>query len=151
MKEMGIEPSAYLRSVSDPTPGSPLASLQVLSNENYAVLLGALQVSLSLGDRAGGILLEQARRAMFNLHETCHYLASQGIQVHFALPPAPPLPFSADTAHAQVDGLSTSISRATSSVITIGNETERALAERQQHMMEELFEQMHLLIREDLE
>jgi len=148
---LGLESSAYLRSLSDPISGSPLASLQVLSNENYAVLLGALQISLSMGDRAGGILLEQARRAMFNLHETCHYLASQGIQVHFALPPAPPLPLSAETAHAHVDGLSASMGRATSSVITTGNESERALAERQQHMMEELFQQMHLLIGEDLE
>jgi hypothetical protein len=147
----GIDSGAYLRPLSDPPSGSRLASLQTLSDENYAVLLGALQVSLSLGDRAGGILLEQARRAMFNLHETSHYLASQGVQVHFTLPPAPPLPLSAETAHAHVDSLSASMSRATSSVITSGNESERALAERQQHINEELFEQMHQLIREDLE
>ena len=147
----GIDPNTYLRPLADPPSGSRLAGLQALSDDNYAVLLGALQISLSLGDRAGGILLEQSRRAMFNLHETSHYLASQGIQVPFTLPTLPTLPLSAEAAHASVDSLSASMNRATSSVIAVGNQPERTLAERQQHINEELFEQMHQLIREDLE
>lgn len=147
----GIDAGTYLRPLANPPSGSNLASLQVLSDRNYAVLLGALQVSLSLGDRAGGILLEQARRAMFNLHETSHYLAAQGIGVPFTLPPAPTLPLSAETAHAHVDSLSASMSRATSSVMTVGSDSDRALAERQQRINDELFERMHQLIREDLD
>jgi hypothetical protein len=146
----GMDSGTYLRSLVDPPAGSQLTSLQALSDENYAVLLGTLQVSLSLGDRAGGILLEQARRAMFNLHETSHYLASQGVRIRFTLPPAPVLPLSAETAHAHVDSLSASMNRATISVMGVGNESERAMAERQQHVNNELFERMHQLIREDL-
>lgn len=147
----GIDPDIYLRPLADPPSESRLASLQALSDENYKVLLGALEVSLSLGDRAGGILLEQSRRAMFNLHETSHYLASQGIQIHFTLPPIPALPLSAEAAHALVESLSASVSRTTSSVVAVGSQPEQALAERQQQVNEALFEQMHQLIRQDLE
>lgn len=144
-----LQPDIYLRTLSEPPANSPLLSLQALSDQNYAVLLGALQISLSLGDRAGGIVLEQARRAMFNLHETCHYLASVGIQVHFSLPPTLPLPLSASAAHTHVDNLSALMSGATAAVIDVGNESERALAGRQQQTNEQLFERMHQLIRED--
>jgi hypothetical protein len=114
------------------------------------VLLGTLQVSFSLGDRAGGILLEQARRAMFNLHETNHHLASNGVRSRFTLPPAPALPFTAETAHAHVDTLASSVREVLSAVTDTGGETEQVLAERQRRINEELFEKMHQLIREDL-
>jgi hypothetical protein len=47
----GMEPNSYLRPLQDPQPRSKFTSLQKLSNENYNVLLGALQVSFFLGDR----------------------------------------------------------------------------------------------------
>lgn len=81
-----MSPDSYLRPLQNPQPGTQLASLQRLSDQNYAVLLGALQVSFTLGDRAGGMVLEQSRRAMFNLHETNHYMASKSVRARFRLP-----------------------------------------------------------------
>jgi Ferritin-like len=147
----GMQPDEYLRTLEDPPPGSMSATLQDLSDQNYAVLLGTLQVAFSLGDRAGGILLEQARRAMFNLHERNHHLASMRVRGRFTLPPpAPALPLAAEAAHTHVDNLASSMFRALSAVTTVGEETERVLAERQRRINEALFERMHQLIREDL-
>ncbi|MBD0328222.1 MAG: hypothetical protein ICV68_17510, partial [Pyrinomonadaceae bacterium] len=144
--------SAYLRTLLDAPPGSALATLQDYGDVNYELLLGALRVTFSLGDRAGGVLLEQSRRAMFNLHETNHHLASRGVRSRFTLPPAPPaLRFTAEAAHAHVDNLARSAEEAFMAVMDTGGESERTLAERQRIVNEELFERMHQLIREDLE
>jgi Ferritin-like len=145
----GLTPSTYLRSLTEPT-NDRLKSLQALSDQNYAVLIGALDVSFSLGDRAGGILLEQARRAMFNLHETAHYLASQGVRVPFTLPAVPALPLSASDAHERVNGLSNAMQHAVNEVQRVGQENERSMTNRQQQVNETLFNQMHQLIDEDL-
>jgi hypothetical protein len=146
----GMEPNSYLRPLQDPQPKSKFVSLQKLSNENYNVLLGALQVSFSLGDRAGGIVLEQSRRAMFNMHETNHYLASFGVRPKFKLPHLPALPMNLTSAHAHVDTLTASMHEALASVRETGDETEQALATRQLIVHEQLFQQMHQLINEDL-
>jgi Ferritin-like len=146
----GIEPNSYLRPLQDPQPKSKFVSLQRLSNENYNVLLGALQVSFSLGDKAGGIVLEQSRRAMFNMHETNHYLASFGVRPKFKLPHLPALPMNLTSAHAHVDTLTSNMHEALASVRETGNEAEQALATRQLIVHEQLFQQMHQLINEDL-
>lgn len=147
----GMDSSSYLRPLQQQTSDARLASLQKLSDQNYAVLLGSLQVSFSLGDRAGGLVLEQSRRAMFNLHETNHYLASQGVGGRFKLPRVPSaLPFTASDAHAHVDTLALEMHDAVSSVRDVGGEKEQALAERQQRINDELFKLMHQLITEDL-
>ncbi len=146
----GLDPNSYLRSVENPQPKLQLASLQHLSDHNYAVLLGLLQVSFSLGDRAGGLVLEQSRRAMFSLHETNHYLASKGVRAPFKLPPTPAaLSFTAPVAQALVETLSLEMRDVVSRVRDVGDETERTLAEGQQRINEELFQQIHQLIIQD--
>lgn len=81
----GLTPEQYLRPLAP--PADDLArDLVELSNQNYAVLLGALSATLPLGDRAGGVLIEQSRRAMFSLHETNHLLAARGVAPPFTLP-----------------------------------------------------------------
>jgi hypothetical protein len=147
---VGMEPNSYLRPLQDSQPKSKFASLQKLSNENYNVLLGALQVSFSLGDRAGGIVLEQSRRAMFNMHETNHYLAGFGVRPKFTLPHLQALPMNLTSAHAHVDTLTSNMHEALASVRETGNEAEQALATRQLIVHEQLFQQMHQLINEDL-
>ncbi len=140
----------YLRPLAEPSPGSALATLQDLSDQNYAVLLGALQIAFSLGDRAGGVLLEQARRAMYNLHETNHHLAGKGVRGRFLLPaPAPARLLTPEEAHAHVDALAESMRAALEAVTDVGD-SERALAERQRAVNEALFQRMHELIAEDL-
>lgn len=56
------------------------------------MLLGALEATLKRGDTAGGVLIEQARRTMFNLHELNHLLASHGVAPRFTKLPAAPVP-----------------------------------------------------------
>jgi hypothetical protein len=146
-----MSPTQYLRSLYDAPSGSTSAQLQDLSDENYKVLLGALQVTFSLGEKAGGILLEESRRAMFNLHETNHILASKGVRARFTLPsPTPPstLP-TAEIAHAHVDALASSMFSTLDRVANTGGETEQALAQHQHQINTLLFERMHQLIDED--
>lgn len=73
-------------------PGSQDEVLADLADSNYEVLLGALSIVFSLGDRGAGGLIEQAGRAMYSLHETCHRLAGRGVAPRFTLPPGLPAP-----------------------------------------------------------
>lgn len=145
----GMSPDSYLRPLEDPQSGTQLASLQRLSDQNYAVLLGALQVSFALGDRAGGMVLEQSRRAMFNLHETNHYMASKGVGASFGLPATIATTLTRADAHDRINTISTETESAIAEVMEAGERTERSLAERQQRINEELFQRIHQLIDED--
>lgn len=145
----GMSPDSYLRDLENPQPGTQLANLQQLSDQNYSVLLGALQVSFALGDRAGGKVLEQSRRAMFNLHETNHYLASQGVHSEFRLPTTVTTTLARGEAHERINTLSTATEAAITEVMEAGDRNERELAERQQRINEELFQRIHQLIEED--
>ena len=105
----GMPPEQYLRALQDATAGTSEESLQQLCDQNYQVLLGSLAITLALGDRASGILLEQARRAMFNLHETSHHLAGKGVRVPFTLPGSAPAFTTPEAALEHVDFLAESI------------------------------------------
>lgn len=147
-----ITPESYLRPLNDPESESQLANLQKISDENYSVLLGALEISFALGDRAGGIVLEQSRRAMFNLHETNHYLASQGVGSKFKLPETlttVTTSLTRDAAHERVNALSLATDTAIRDVMENGDRTERSMAEHQKRTNEQLFERIHQLIDED--
>lgn len=86
---VGLSPEEYLRPLGAASDELTSALLD-LSDLNYAVVIGTLRATFSFGDQAGGILIEQARRAMFNLHEINHYLAARGVAPRFTLPSAPP-------------------------------------------------------------
>ncbi|MFF3420839.1 ferritin-like domain-containing protein [Streptomyces sp. NPDC002698] len=77
----------YLRRL-DRTPGPLDLQLLQLADLNYAVLLGTMKETLALGDSAGGVLIEHARRAMTSLHEVNHLLASRDVAPRFR-PPQP--------------------------------------------------------------
>ncbi|WP_341531906.1 ferritin-like domain-containing protein (plasmid) [Nostoc sp. UHCC 0302] len=145
----GISPDSYLRPLKNPQSGTQLASLQKLSDQNYSVLLGALQVSFALGDRAGGLVLEQSRRAMFNLHETNHYMASQGVRARFKLPPTITTTITRANASGRMNALFIETKDTITELQETSDFTERELAERQQHINEELFQHIHQLIEED--
>lgn len=148
----GMEPATYLRELSDPPPDDTVSSsLQRLSDQNYELLLGALQTTFALGDRAAGTLLEQSRRAMFNLHEANHLLAARGAKPRFTLPTPPTAPLrSASSAHAFINSLAASTRATLSAVATAGGRPEQELAARQRGVAEELFEALHHHIEEDL-
>jgi Ferritin-like len=87
-----LQPSQYLRALGVPSPGSQEAVLADHADASYGLLLGTLSVVFALGDTGAGTLIEQARRLMFNLHETCHRLAHRGVAPRFTLPPGLPAP-----------------------------------------------------------
>lgn len=145
----GISPDSYLRQLKNPQPGTQLDSLQKLSDQNYSVLLSALQVSFALGDRAGGMVLEQSRRAMFNLHETNHYLASKGVRAKFKLPTTITTRMTRVDASDRMNALFTQTKAAITELKETSDFSESDLAERQQRINEELFQRIHKLIEED--
>ncbi|MGK5693477.1 ferritin-like domain-containing protein [Streptomyces sp. URMC 128] len=75
----------YLRRL-DKAPDPMDQQLLQLADLNYAVLLGTMKETLTLGDSAGGVLIEHARRAMTNLHEVNHLLASRDVAPRFQTP-----------------------------------------------------------------
>jgi len=84
----GLAPEQYLRPLDRPSDQLTAGPIE-LGDQNYAVLLDALSASFALGDRAGGALLEQSRRAMLSLHETNHLLTARGVTPPFTLPDGP--------------------------------------------------------------
>ncbi|MET8755960.1 ferritin-like domain-containing protein [Streptomyces sp. NPDC004667] len=96
----GLQPEQYLRTLGPSTGTELVTRMLELSDQYYAVLLGALRTTFALGDKAGGVLIEGARKTMTNLHEINHALAAHGVAPPFTLPVAfaapaegaPPLP-----------------------------------------------------------
>ncbi|MDQ0784649.1 ferritin-like domain-containing protein [Streptomyces sp. B3I8] len=128
----GLSPETYLRPLRDETSEPLEDSMLRLSDENYALVLGTLNSTLMLGDRAAGALIEQARRAMFNFHEVNHALADRGVAPRFTLP----VGFAeAATGLPDSEWITRAAAAATSArqaVGVLGEETERAMVLRQQ-------------------
>lgn len=157
-----LHPSAYLRDLKDPPSGSKAAAWQNLSDKHYDVLLSALRESFSLGDRAGGVLLEQSRRFMFSLHETNHLLARNGARPRFELPPPPSevtdrdigpddVMLEAAPAISYLDVLEASVRDAFATAIDVSGADEQAFLERQQRVTDELLALMRQSIEQDLQ
>lgn len=147
----GMTPEDYLRPLDDPEAGTTGAQLQKLGDENYLVLLRSLELTFALGDRAGGLLLEQARRAMFNLHETYHFMAGRNVRPAFRLPPQPVVGFAKAPAAMQlstVDELQEGLAAAIDAVAHAGGPAERDLADRQQNINDVLFAEIRRLIED---
>jgi hypothetical protein len=140
----GIDEARFLRSLG-PSRDEIQSRLLRLSDENYRVLLASLSVTLEFGDRAGGLLLEQSRRAMFNLHEINHLLASQGVAPQFALPPPAPVFQSRATAVDFLDEVHGSHSAAIATLAEIPSEA--GLAERQRRAVDALVTGLKQLVR----
>lgn len=139
----------YLRPLTAVEPGSDDARLTALSDQNYTILIGLLRESFGLGDRAGGLMIEQARRAMFNLHELNHLLASRGIAPPFTLPAdlpptEPPSPgalrAAARAAGGRIEALrAESLTVLDKALDVTDTPSERQLVERQRPVLEDLF------------
>jgi hypothetical protein len=93
-------PAQYLRPLGAGDASPLQTQLLTLSDQYYALLLGLLNSTFELGDRAGGVLIEQARVTMENLHQINHMLAARGVGPRFTLPAA----FAQPGAPGMVDG-----------------------------------------------
>jgi hypothetical protein len=92
-----------------------------------------LHTAFGLGDQGGGVIIEQARRAMFNLHETNHLLAARGVAPRFSLPrlvTAPPS--SEQDRQDMLADITTSLQAALTVVADSGGRAERDLVLRQE-------------------
>lgn len=139
-----IAPTDYLRSLTTPQEGTREAALAKLSDQNYAVLIGMLYEAFLLGDRSAGLMIEQARRAMYNLHETNHFLASRGIAPPFSLPDTQPAvepqTRSRPAAKARLQTLQEVSSRRLDEVDRLVSEpTEQDLVQHQRAVLDSLF------------
>ncbi|MET9731056.1 LodA/GoxA family CTQ-dependent oxidase [Streptomyces sp. NPDC006458] len=95
-------PAQYLRPLGA-GDGSPLQTqLLTLSDQYYALLLGLLNSTFALQDRAGGVLIEQSRVTMENLHQINHMLAARDVGPRFTLPAAFAQPAALGAADGQV-------------------------------------------------
>lgn len=144
----GLNEVDYLRELGDATTGSRFGELQQLNDTNYEILIGSLSIAFSFGDQTDGTLLKQAHRAMVNMHETAHYLASNNIQTRFLLPDV--IPEATDNTNEALDRIERMGNIVTFSldrVIDIGNSIEREMAKRQKKINDDLFSKMKKLIK----
>ncbi|MFJ7158159.1 LodA/GoxA family CTQ-dependent oxidase [Streptomyces sp. NPDC101118] len=124
-------PAQYLRPLGA-GDGSPLQTqLLTLSDQYYALLLGLLNSTFSLKDRAGGALMAQSVTTMRYLHEINHMLAARGVAPRFTLPTA----FAAG-APALVDGqvaraAAVAAIEAQREIRALGDQPTRAIINRQ--------------------
>ncbi|MFE2124231.1 ferritin-like domain-containing protein [Rhodococcus aetherivorans] len=131
----GLTPDDYLRPMHDGSTDPTDMQLLELSDLNYALLLGALNTTLTLGDKAGGVLIEQSRRTMFNLHEVNHVLAARGVAPRFTLHQESPPRIGREAAGASVRA----------AVTESGNHSEQAMMLRQQAHREALLATLNAL------
>ena len=160
-----LQPQDYLRELGAPAPGSQEAALADLADSWYEGLLATLGVVFALGDRGAGALIEQSRRAMFNLHQTCHRLAGRGVAPRFTLPAglpaAPPLPDDRPDAGARaasgvarseftgiVDAFEASTGAALRAVAEGGDADLQAMARRHADVRDDILAQLRASIRD---
>lgn len=84
----GIDEDAYLAVTMAPKRATEehYADLQDLADAYYDTLLRGVCLTLRQGNASRGVLLEQARRSMYNLHDTAYRLQRGGYGVLFTLP-----------------------------------------------------------------
>jgi len=144
-----MSPNDYLRPMNDPTPGTAEHIMQNLCNENYRVLLSTLLLSFSMGDKAGGNLIKQARHAMFALHEMSHTLASKGYRVPFTMPNKLQLKLpklthkNTETAHHFIENIEKSLNQTSLEMLEMASENDKNILVNQQRNMSQLFQIMH--------
>lgn len=141
----GLQPEQYLRPLGPGTGSELVKQLLKLSDQYYAVLLGALRATFTLGDKTGGVLIEGSRKVMTNLHEVNHALAARGVAPPFTLPVAfaapaagaPPLPVALADGRATRAAAVAAI-EALRGIRSLGDQTIRRMAVSQQRETEAL-------------
>ncbi|WP_244207094.1 hypothetical protein [Streptomyces swartbergensis] len=108
-----------------------------LSDQYYAMVIGALQASLQRQDKAGGVLMGRARQMMTNIHEINRMLASRGVGPRFTLPSPVERADGADRATAAANGqlvreAAAAASRAREAIGSLGEPAVRSMVIRHQ-------------------
>ncbi len=87
-KLAGLREDEYLAVKTEPVRASEefYADLQDLADTYYDALLRGLCLTFHQGNASRGVMLEQARRSMYSLHDTAYRLQAAGYGVPFTLP-----------------------------------------------------------------
>lgn len=141
-----LDETEYLRSTQEPDNDVRLKALQDLADQNYAVMLGTLSIAFSFADESNGQLLEEARRAMFNLHDTAHLLGLNETEVRFNLPEMREISLRREDLEVTLDLLRSRFNAVADDVKNSVNESESAMVLRQQAINDQIFDRMKTII-----
>ena len=143
--------SDYLRVLSPVPPTPQQLKLLAVCDAYYHSIEEVVQITFSLGDQSGGLLLKAAVRSMESLHEASHLLASQGVMPQFNRPATPPslkrlLPTDS------VNMLKTreaKIQNSLNNLESTGSKDEKALALTHLARTAALYQQLQEIVRRD--
>lgn len=142
----GMNENDYLRSFTSLSNNSHLKRLQEIADSTYQVMIGTLYECFLLGDLGGGLLLEQARRAMYNLHEQAHYLAKNRVDIRFEIiSPEFLKTLKSDPLHG-IKSLETTFNESVNKNLSFLNETEKEMVLRHKGIHEKIFVEFNKII-----
>lgn len=147
-----FEESDYLRKLQVSVPSARQQKLLDLCDAYYHSIEEVIQITFSLGDRSGGLLLKAAVRSMENLHEASHLLASQGVLPQFNRPARPPSNkrFSRGDSIAMLQSRSKTIQKSLEALDDIGDEDEKTLVQAHLAKSAALYQQLQEIVRNDV-
>ncbi|MCA9206095.1 MAG: hypothetical protein KDA59_23750, partial [Planctomycetales bacterium] len=146
-----FEESDYLRLLRTGPPTAAQQKLLDLCDAYYHSIEEVIQITFSLGDQAGGLLLNAAVRSMENLHEASHLLATQGVLPQFNRPAQRP----ASKRVSCIDSMSLLMSRETTiqtalkQLNVLGDDSEKTLAQLHMAKSAALYQQLQEIVRSD--
>lgn len=146
-----FEEFAYLRDLKT-SPVSPRQQkLLDVCDAYYHSIEEVIQITFSIGDRSGGLLVKAAVRSMENLHEASHLLASQGVLPQFNRPSAPPSNkrFSNRDSLAMLQAREATIVDSLKALDAVGSEDEKSLAQSHLAKSAALYGRLQEIVRND--
>ena len=143
-----LSESDYLRELSTNPPTPQQEKLLDLCDAYYHSIEEVIQITFSIGDRSGGLLLKAAVRTMESMHEASYLLASQGVLPMFRRPPTPPTSthFSRQHSLSMLKARSATIQDSLQSLEAIGSEDEKQMANSQMSRTAALYQQLQDIV-----
>jgi len=146
-----FEESDYLRDLKTSPPSPRQQKLIDVCDAYYHSIEEVIQITFSLGDGSGGLLVKAAVRSMENLHEASHLFASQGVLPKFSRPAAPPSNkrFSKRDSIAMLQTRETAIEESLKALDALGNADEKSLARSHLAKSAALYGRLQEIVRSD--
>lgn len=143
-----LDESQYLRSLNDPTTDDRLKALQRLADQNYEVMIGTLSIAFEYADGSNGKLLEEARRAMYNLHDTAHLLGLNGTDINFILPTEELVAMKSRTSLENFVVLEERFNKTVEEITPLVSPTEIGMVKNQKEINDSIISKMRTIIEE---
>lgn len=144
-----IPEADYLRTLSTNPHTTQQSKLLDICDAYYHSIEEVIQITFTLGDLSGGMLLNAAVRTMENLHEAAYLLASEGVLPMFNRPSIPP--GTKRLSHAEslsmLEKRATHIQDSLQSLEETGTFSEKQLATQQMAKAAILYQRMQEIVR----